>query len=303
MKIRKLLTKKSNAAVVNILPTTTLMETAEKLIKFRTGALVVCDTDRQMLGIVSERDLLPLVAGHADYATDTPVSQVMTKSVITCGPDDEVDNIMRLMNTEAIRHMPVLENGRFVHMMNIRELTRAYEMLQREADTDPLTELAGRRPFLKTLAIEFARARRFGHPMAVAMIDIDHFKRVNDTYGHHAGDEVLRALSGILVKEFRKIDLVGRLGGEEFAVVFPETTPEKAQRACGRLLRAVQSAAVQVDGKVIKITISIGLAGILPNAEEGSEILKRADEHLYIAKREGRNRLVMAAREPLGVGE
>lgn len=288
MKIKRLLAEKLSNEVEWILPSTTLQETAQKLINLRIGALVVCCDDGHMLGIVSERDLLPVVA-KADPAGDTLVSDVMSQNVITCHPDQDVAHVLRLMNANAIRHIPVSVDERLVGMVSIRELTIAYDLLQREADTDPLTGLSNRRPFFRTLEIEFARAKRFRHQLTVAMIDIDHFKAVNDQFGHDAGDHVLRAISSILISRFRSIDLVGRIGGEEFAVIFPETDITSATIACQRLLEGIEAAVVPVKGQQIKITASIGLAEMSSETIDETGVLKNADQRLYEAKRSGRN--------------
>ena len=293
MEIRQLLAEKQTAQVESVRPNCTLRETAQKLVHHGIGALVVTDQTNRLMGIVSERDLIHAVAKYDAGVVDNPVSEVMTRSVITCGPEDEIVSVLRLMNSNAIRHMPVLDHGKLAGMVSIRELTTAYELLQVVANTDPLTELSNRRPFLKTLATEFDRARRYRHPLSVAMIDIDHFKQVNDTYGHDAGDEVLRSVSEMLISEFRNIDFVGRLGGEEFAAVFPETDLAGAKIACDRLLSVIRAAEIQVAGTEITITVSIGLAGATSDTADGPAILKRADELLYDAKTGGRNRVVV----------
>jgi diguanylate cyclase (GGDEF)-like protein len=252
----------------------------------------VTDEVGHIKGIVSERDLIHVIANFDATTPEIPVSHVMTSSVITCDPDDEIAYILHLMNSNAIRHMPVLTKGKLVNMVSIRELTTAYELLQKEADTDPLTELSNRRPFLKNLEKEFTRAKRYKHPLTVAMIDLDHFKQVNDTYGHASGDRVLRAVSAMLISEFREIDLVGRLGGEEFAVLLPETDLTGAKTACLRLLAAIEAAIIPVDGKAISITASIGLAKASSKTLDGAGLLKRADGLLYQAKSDGRNMVV-----------
>lgn len=293
MKIATILAEKVDTGVKCVNPSATIRETAQKLLEFRIGALAVTDARNRMIGIVSERDLIHLVANNDPFAAEKPVSHVMTHSVITCGLDDEVAFVLRLMTSNAVRHIPVLEKNKLVAMVSIRELTTAYELLQLEANTDPLTELSNRRPFLKTLAAEFDRAQRFGHPLAVAMIDIDHFKRVNDTFGHDSGDTVLRSISSMLISEFRTIDLVGRLGGEEFAVVFPETNLIGSKIACERLLAGIEAADILADGKVINVTVSIGLSALSSETIDGPAILKRADCLLYEAKTGGRNRVVV----------
>ena len=219
----------------------------------------------------------------------------MTTQVITCGLDDEIGFVLRLMNSNCIRHMPVMDGGSLVYMMSIRELTKAYELLQIEANTDPLTEVSNRRPFLKTMKSEFTRAQLTGRPLSVAMIDLDHFKRVNDTYGHDAGDEVLRKVSDLLIMEFRSIDLIGRLGGEEFAIVFPQTGLAGAHIACDRIRSVIESTPIHVDGQEIFVTASMGIATMGKGTRTEAELLKLADEQLYEAKTAGRNCVLSAA--------
>jgi len=296
MKIKELLSGSPERYIQRIAPTVTLAETAQKLIKLRIGALVVTDDEKNLLGIVSERDLIRLVADYTAEGQHAAVSTIMTRSVITCTSDDEVGYVLRLMNSNAIRHIPILEDGLLIDMISIRELTKAYEILQVEANIDPLTELSNRRPFLKTMASEFERARRMGHPFSIAMIDLDHFKQVNDTYGHDAGDKVLQAISDILILEFRSIDLIGRLGGEEFAVVFPETNIEGAQIACDRMRRVIERTAVAIDDdQEIYVTASVGIAGITDQTPCETSVLKNADKVLYEAKSAGRNRVLAFA--------
>ena len=292
MKIAQLLMAKGDWEIKRINPCSTLRETAATLFELQVGALVVTDDDNKMVGIVSERDLVQVVASSDPEAANAPVSELMTRSVITCGPDDEVAFILHQMNENAIRHMPVIEHDELVGVLSIRELTKAYELLQVEANTDPLTQVSNRRPFLKTLDEEFGKARRYNNPMSVAMLDIDHFKRINDTHGHDAGDKALRALSGLLISEFRTIDLVGRLGGEEFALVFPETEINGALTACERLHANIQATDVPIGQSKIRMTVSIGLVDIFDGAPDGPALLKRADELLYIAKNNGRNQIV-----------
>lgn len=295
MKIKQLLAEKELVEVQSVYPDATLRETAQKLIQHRIGALVIADETSRMMGIVSERDLIHVVANYNAEELEKPVSEVMTSSVITCTPDDEIAYVLRLMNLNAIRHMPVLDDGLVINMVSIRELTTAYDLLQIEANTDPLTELSNRRPFLKALDTEFARAKRYKHPLTVAMIDIDHFKQVNDKYGHDTGDRVLRAVSAMLISEFRSIDLVGRLGGEEFAVVLPETDIAGGKDSCNRILASIAAAIIPVNGKQINVTVSIGLSKASSKTLNGASILKRADELLYEAKAAGRNQVVIEA--------
>ncbi len=292
MKVKALLLSKKSTDVKGVSPDCTLRETARQLLEHRLGALVVVDDDNAMVGIVSERDLIPVVASTDVSIGDKPVSEVMTRSVVSCGPEDEVAFVLQLMNDHSFRHMPVLEDNKLIGMLSIRELTKAYELLQIEANTDPLTQVSNRRPFLKTLEASFRSAQSDGQPLSVAMLDVDHFKRINDTYGHDAGDKVLQQLSRMLIREFRTIDLVGRLGGEEFALVFQETDLAGAYSACERLRKNVQTQEITADANRIHLTVSIGLAALQPNSTDGASLLKQADELLYAAKRNGRNQVI-----------
>jgi diguanylate cyclase (GGDEF)-like protein len=160
---------------------------------------------------------------------------------------------------------------------------------------DPLTRLWNRSHVDRRLDGVFRDARATGTALAVAFCDVDEFKKVNDTYGHAAGDEVLKHVAKRLAAALRESDLVGRYGGEEFVVLLPKTTPRDAHRVCERLREAVGgSAATLEDGRTVRVTVSIGLASMSPATPSATELLKAADGALYVAKRSGRNRVCAA---------
>jgi diguanylate cyclase (GGDEF)-like protein/PAS domain S-box-containing protein len=163
------------------------------------------------------------------------------------------------------------------------------------ATTDELTGLANRRHFLARLEEEIARSQRSAAPLTLVMLDVDFFKRINDAHGHAAGDEVLRAVARVAKQTMRGVDLVGRLGGEEFAVLMPDTPIDSAEIACERLREAIATACIVLpSGIYTYATASLGLAA-LGGEETGSALLARADGALYSAKDDGRNRLKLAA--------
>jgi len=175
-------------------------------------------------------------------------------------------------------------------------LTREYssEGLVRVAFTDYLTGLRTRGYFEQQLDLEFKRAERRRQKFALLMIDIDHFKHLNDTLGHHVGDQVLRSVASILVQDMREVDTVARYGGEEFVIILPETGEGAACYVAERLRRAVEQAKFSDDPShtIQHLTISIGVAVYDSDARFKRDLIEASDNALYAAKREGRNRVV-----------
>jgi diguanylate cyclase (GGDEF)-like protein len=176
-------------------------------------------------------------------------------------------------------------------------LTREYanEGLLRFAFTDFLTGLKTRGYFEQQLELEIKRSERKKTTFALLMIDIDHFKQLNDHYGHHIGDQVLRDVASILMKDMREVDTVARYGGEEFVIVLPETGGEGALLVANRLRRAVEQAKFFAGSPsaVEHLTISIGIAVFDQDAQFKRELIEAADSALYAAKRAGRNRVLL----------
>lgn len=178
----------------------------------------------------------------------------------------------------------------------LRENEDVRRKLERLATTDGLTGLANRRHFLGQAAEEMARARRYGRPITVGLADLDHFKQVNDRFGHAVGDHVLQSFATLVAETLRQTDRVGRYGGEEFAFIFPETTPEEALRLAGRLRQRLAAAPPLLpDGSVLPVTVSIGLADA--TGRDLEESLAQADIALYQAKGSGRDRCVLASQD------
>ncbi|MFZ5882962.1 MAG: diguanylate cyclase [Chloroflexota bacterium] len=169
------------------------------------------------------------------------------------------------------------------------ENARLFDETQRLAITDGLTGLYNRRHFMEIAKREFERARRYKRSLSAMIFDVDHFKKINDTYGHAAGDEVLRALAALCRKEIREADPLGRYGGEEFAGLFVEIDAETARKVAERLRMAVEKLVIPVDGQNLNITISIGIAEQNQNTPDIESLLARADQAMYIAKHKGRN--------------
>ena len=205
------------------------------------------------------------------------------------GPD-------RLLTTALLLNIAIVMLG----WQRYRELTdevaarrRAEEKAWLLAETDALTGLLNRRAIEMMLEREVQRLQRFGQSFSVLMVDIDHFKRINDRFGHAAGDAVLSAVADTLRSQAREVDRVSRYGGEEFCVLLPHTSHEGAALAAERLRDAINQIQIPWDDDIITVTVSTGMACATDRHEHLRSLLRRADEALYQAKAEGRNRVVI----------
>jgi diguanylate cyclase (GGDEF)-like protein len=177
------------------------------------------------------------------------------------------------------------------------ENVRLHRLVERQASTDGLTDLANRRHFEEALVAEISRSERFGGMLALVLADLDDFKQVNDRYGHQTGDDVLRSFADVLRETVRDIDLAARYGGEEFAVLLPQTDLEGAERLAERLREAIASRRLTLEpGATFAVTSSFGVASF-PAASTPAALFAAADEALYRAKSEGKNRVVCADAE------
>ena len=168
----------------------------------------------------------------------------------------------------------------------------AREMVAYLANIDPLTKSLTRRHLFNIAESEFLRYARYHRPLSVLVIDADHFKNINDMHGHHAGDVVLRSLSLVALEQKRAQDTFGRLGGEEFGLILPETNLQQAKIVADRIQKTWEKSPVNLDGVLIQSTVSIGVAEANPDDKSFDDVLRRADRMMYKAKEAGRNRVV-----------
>jgi two-component system, cell cycle response regulator len=195
---------------------------------------------------------------------------------------------------ERLRHGDLIKVGgvvfKFISGGNIEGLYQ--EEIYRMTITDGLTQVAKKRYLVEFLEREIARTIRFGRPLSVIMLDLDHFKEINDTYGHLAGDFILKEMCALLSKLVRREELLARYGGEEFVVALPETALSTATTLAEKARRMVERHTFEFAGTVIAVTISLGCAELSPMAADPNNFLRAADERLYEAKRNGRNCVV-----------
>jgi diguanylate cyclase (GGDEF)-like protein len=174
-----------------------------------------------------------------------------------------------------------------------KKLEELQNKLQEQAHRDPMTNLYNRRYFHEVSSSIFQIVQRDDHHISLIMIDIDNFKRINDTYGHAVGDEVIKKLASLLERNVRKSDIVSRFGGEEFVILLPSTDLKGAQKIASKIREAVEEILIVADESVIRFTISLGLADIRSSDQNIEAILNRADKALYKAKESGKNRVVV----------
>ena len=175
-------------------------------------------------------------------------------------------------------------------LVDITDQRRAQDRLRELATRDSLTDVYNRRHLEEIARKELARSERNGRPLTMAMLDVDHFKQINDTYGHQVGDEVLCEIARRFAKSIRASDILGRYGGEEFVVIFPETNLEEARVVSERLLTAVAGQPIAAGRGAISVTVSIGLTTFV-SGQDMERVIERADAALYVAKANGRNQV------------
>ena len=176
------------------------------------------------------------------------------------------------------------------------ENARLHDVVQRQAITDDLTGLVNRRRFIDALQSEIERARRFGSHLTVVLADLDDFKRVNDEFGHHAGDDVLRSFADLVRSHVRDVDVPGRIGGEEFAILLPETGRVDAVSVAERMRHSLSVVPIPVaENRTVSVTSSFGVAELGPG-QSGDDLMREADAALYRAKAEGKNRVATSAK-------
>ncbi len=187
-------------------------------------------------------------------------------------------------------HCPVGES----HCILFDEVTT----LRKQVVTDPLTGLFNVRHFRKSLEHELERTRRTGMTTALIMVDLDHFKNINDTWGHESGNQVLQTVAQLLQDQTRKLDICCRYGGEEFAVILPSTELMLARQVTERCLNALRETVIPLDETNLQVTASIGVAVADNSAQTAESLIENADECMYEAKRGGRNQVVSKRPQP-----
>jgi diguanylate cyclase (GGDEF)-like protein len=198
-----------------------------------------------------------------------------------------------LVDEYVLRDGDLIKVGRCIFkFLSGNNIENAYhEEIYRLTTIDGLTQIYNKRYFVETLEREIGRAHRYRRELSLVMFDIDHFKKINDTYGHLAGDHVLKQLASVIKTRIRREDILSRYGGEEFAIICPEIDNYNAVQFAEKIRALVEKAVFRFEDTDIPVTISIGCASMAPDLQEPHEFIRIADAHLYEAKSQGRNRV------------
>lgn len=258
---------------------------AAGLKKLLNGRYAVCLLDYRL----GDRDGLELLREARAAENSTPVV------FLTADASDEIDDAA--MEAGAMDYLVKGElNPRILEhsIRYARKLGQTLGQLKQLATRDALTGLYNRREFDRMIAEESQRALRFGHPFALVMADIDHFKKLNDNYGHQVGDEVLKHVASLLAGQLRGVDRIARYGGEEFAILMVETDRKSAVDGMHRLFALLAETPCLPPGTDLSlpVTLSAGLAVMPDDATTAEQLIAAADKALYAAKHAGRNRVV-----------
>ncbi len=234
-----------------------------------------------------------LVEDNSSYDTKMTHHKASIKTAMTMAGVEETKRLL-LLEIDQIQTNSNQYQKQLNHANNtINEQKKVMAEIQVNAKLDFLTKLINRRAFDEILQEEFERTKRYGGTFSLAMLDIDFFKKVNDKYGHVAGDKTLQLIAKLLREQTRVNDSVGRFGGEEFIILLPQTAMDKARILMEKIRKKVQDSTIIRDGNKIKVTISIGVGEVNLPSETTEKLIKRVDAALYQAKKSGRNLVIV----------
>jgi diguanylate cyclase (GGDEF)-like protein len=290
--------------VVTIGRRTPLVEACRLMTERRIGCVVVVDEDNAPMGLVSERDVVRRFARRQPLGL--PVEGVMNRPLLTAKAGEPILHALERMRENHIRRLVVIDDaGKLAGIITQTDILEASSRrlvdlagrqvkLAEAARRDDLTGLFNRRAFNSFFQMELGRTRRYGGLMALVMFDLDHFKRVNDQYGHEAGDDVLRVFSKLLKDHCREVDTPARYGGEEFMVLMPAVGTRAAALFAERVRKELAATEVRCGEVRVRVTVSAGVCKWSTATDSLRAMLKMADEAMYKAKHTGRNRVCVS---------
>ncbi|MFM7363517.1 MAG: diguanylate cyclase [Cuspidothrix sp.] len=245
--------------------------------------------DRQLPDLINHELGLPIVVEKFAEIDIIRSNGILGRAEISVANTEWLEQQVSIVSMRDVSDRNQIEKKLRIALNKQKVLS---QKLKKIANTDVLTGIANRRHILFLLKKEFQRSQRYHQNFSVLIIDVDHFKYVNDTYGHPIGDIVLKEICQFLVSSLRNVDTVGRLGGEEFIVILPATELEGAIELAQRLCTQIRDLDIDITHKIVKITVSIGVTSYQTNDVNDTVILQRADDALYQAKETGRDRVI-----------
>jgi diguanylate cyclase (GGDEF)-like protein len=287
-------------------------ECAHLITQERIGCVIVTDAG-EPVGIVTERSFAHLLKRGRVDSNKILVRDFMVTPIIAVGPKTSGAEAFKVFRKKNIKRLPVVSKGTVVGLLTLHNMIeysrlamatmdKKQQRLETEVMTDAMTGLFNKKAITDRIVQEHERLQRYGGRAAILFVDLDFFKKVNDTYGHDAGDAVLIAAATLLQNTCRHIDVVGRYGGEEFVILAPNRKKRRAINFALRLCREIESYPFSHNGSSIPLTTSIGVADLLAG-ESHEDAIKRADQALYHAKQSGRNCVGMWRDDTLTIAE
>jgi diguanylate cyclase (GGDEF)-like protein len=286
---------------------TSLLQIAEILAESRQRYVLVTDLSGSLVGVVGGNDLLKYMT-HATQGDKVDwqskrVESVMATKFVTSSPDAAADDVAPLIAKGSIQCVPVLEGKELVGVLTSDDLLLSWNRLDpllKEAATDSVTDLASRATFDRRLIEEWNRAKRQGGSLGLILVDVDHFKTINDTCGHLTGDAVLCTIGSCLKRHLRTYDVVARYGGDEFAAICCDCRPADIEVPIARLQEGVRALSAPSELGQKNITLSIGAAVVRGDFDPfgPKDLIEAADRCLYQAKTGGRDRAYQTSLSP-----
>ena len=282
----------------------TVLEVCRNMKNNHAGSAVILDRGRAV-GMISERDIVFTLANIGPSFVNLKAGNIMKSPLITMSPRQTLRAAARLLREKRIRRIPVVEKGRLTGIATAGDILRGIQLelvsssirtsiLEKEIYRDGLTGIYNYKYFKLVLDREVKHVRQFGGILSIMMIDVDFFKQVNDTYGHDAGDHVLRRIAGLMKNNTGQINAVCRHGGDEFGVISPISDLDRARQRAERFRALVEKEKFVHNKQAFNVTLSIGVAEWKRSMKSPSDLVAAADKALYISKKQGRNKVTVS---------
>lgn len=290
-------------SVVRVRCSQTLQDVCRVMREAGSGYALVLDQN-DPVGIITEQDIVRAVSLRSRNVYAMKADELMRRQIITRSPRTEIKKTLHLMIQKGIRRIPVVDRGKLAGMVTYDDIMRQIQKelaeshirtrkLEHEAVKDDLTDALRLRYFSSRLLNEIKRIKKYGGEISLIMIDVDRFKKINDEHGHAAGDHVLKQCVHVIRENMRKVNILGRLGGDEFGILAPISGLRIVSRLAKRIQQKIRETEFHYNGRIIPVTLSMGVASWDYQMNEPADLMARADQALYKAKREGRNRVAV----------